>query len=258
MNEPFKVPATGVLDYQNFVVDPGLKEDTWVQMAEARPGNRAVVHHILVYLQAAGTPRFAADGTASMLVGWAPGDMPVRYPPGTARLIPAGSKFVFEVHYTPNGTEQTDRSSVGVIFAKGPPERAAETNILANVALRVPPATAQHTESFHYTFLDDALLLSFMPHLHLRGLRAKYMATYPDGRSETLLFVPDYDFNWQSVYRYREPREIPKGTKLTFTATWDNSSDNPRNPDASKEVRWGLQTWDEMQNGWMEVVWRQP
>jgi len=250
------VPATGVLDYQNFVVDPGLKEDSWVQMAEARPGNRAVVHHILVYLQAPGKQRFAADGTASMLVGWAPGDMPVRYPQGTARLVPAGSKFVFEVHYTPNGTEQSDRSSVGVVFAKGPPERAAETNILANARLRVPPNTAQHSEDLQYTFRDNALLLSFMPHLHLRGLRAKYVATYPDGRSETLLFVPDYDFNWQSVYRYREPLEIPKGTKLTFTATWDNSRDNPRNPDASKEIRWGLQTWDEMQNGWMEVVWK--
>jgi hypothetical protein len=107
-----------------------------------------------------------------------------------------------------------------------------------------------------YTFEKDALLLSFMPHMHLRGTSAQYAVTYPDGKSATLLSVPDYDFNWQSVYRFAEPLPIPKGTKLTWTAHWDNSADNPRNPDPKKMVFWGLQTWDEMQNGWMEVVWQ--
>jgi hypothetical protein len=105
-----------------------------------------------------------------------------------------------------------------------------------------------------YTFRDDALLLSFMPHMHLRGKTARYEATYPDGRVETLLSVPDFDFNWQSVYRFAEPPRIPKGTRLRWMGQWDNSADNPRNPDASKEVRWGFQTADEMMNGWMEVV----
>src|SRR5205823_1176858 len=127
------VPATGVLPYKRFTVDPGFKEDRWVQAAEARPGNRAVVHHILVYIQAPGRPLYGADGTASTLAGWAPGDMPALFPPGTAKRLPAGSRLVFEVHYTPDGREQTDRSSVGVIFAGKPPVHVAETNILANL-----------------------------------------------------------------------------------------------------------------------------
>ncbi|MCI0740961.1 MAG: redoxin domain-containing protein [Gemmataceae bacterium] len=256
MAEELKVPATGVLPYKKFTVDPGFKEDVWVQAAECRPGNRAVVHHILVYIQMPGQPIYALDGTAATLVGWAPGDMPALYKPGMAKRVPAGAKLVFEVHYTPNGTPQTDRSSIGVIYAKKPPEHRVESNILANMGLRVPPGAANHKGQFTFTFRDDALILSFMPHMHLRGTSAKYVATYPDGRTETLLSVPDFDFNWQSVYRFAEPLAVPKGTKLTWIGWWDNSPDNPRNPDPAKEVRWGLQTWDEMQNGWMEMVWR--
>ena len=254
MVDEFQVPATGVLDYKKFTVDPGFKEDVWVQAAECRPGNRAVVHHILVYIQLPNRPIYAADGTAMMLSGWAPGDMPGVYPAGTAKRIPAGAKLVFEVHYTPNGTAQADRSSVGLVFAKKPPERPVETNILANMGLRIPPHVGRHEGRFVYTFRDDAKILSLMPHMHLRGVSASYTATYPDGRTETLLSVPDYDFNWQSVYRFKEPLKVPKGTKLTWVGRWDNSADNPRNPDPTKEVRWGLQTWDEMQNGWMEFV----
>ena len=256
MTKEFTVPASGVLDYQRFLVDPELKADAWIQAAECRPGNRAVVHHILVYILAPGkVSPYEADGTAHTLAGWAPGDMPFIYPPGTARRIQAGSKLLFEVHYTPNGTEQTDRSSVGVIFAKEPPQYATDTNILANMGLRIPPGAPRHKGQMTYVFPQDALVLSFMPHLHVRGTSARYDVTYPDGKTETLLSVPDYDFNWQSVYRFEKPIRIPKGSKLTWSATWDNSADNPRNPDPTKEVRWGLQTWDEMQNGWMDVVW---
>jgi peroxiredoxin len=256
MDEEFKVPANGVLPYKEFTVDPGFTENKWVVAMECRPGNRAVVHHILVYLETPGKKRFEPDGTTTTLVGWAPGDMPAIYPTGAAKLIPKGSKLIFEVHYTPNGKEEVDRSSVGLIFAKRPPENIVDTNILANMKLSIPAGAAAYKDDVTYTFPADARLLSFMPHMHLRGVSAKYVVTYPDGKSETLLSVPDYDFGWQSIYRFAEPRDIPKGTKLTFTARWDNSSDNPRNPDAKKEVRWGLQTWDEMQNGWMEVVWK--
>jgi peroxiredoxin len=254
MAKEFKVPAKGVLSYKHFVVDPGFKEDRWVEAAEARPGNRKVVHHVLVYIQAPGKKLYDPDGTAATLVGWAPGDMPAVYTRGTAKRVPAGSKLVFEVHYTPNGKEQTDRSSVGIIFARKPPRYEAETNILAHMGLRVPPKVADHREKFQYTFREEGLLVSFMPHMHLRGTSARYEATYPDGRTETLLSVPDYDFNWQSVYRFTKPIRMPKGTKITWICHWDNSADNPRNPDPTKEVRWGLQTWDEMMNGWMEVV----
>jgi len=180
--------------------------------------------------------------------------MPTLYVKGMAKRIPAGAKLLFEVHYTPNGKEQTDRSSVGVIFAKQPPERIVETNVLANIGLRVPPRKARHVEELQYVFDEDVELLSFMPHMHLRGASARYLVTYLDGRKETLLSVPDYDFNWQSIYRFAKPIPMPKGTKITWIGEWDNSADNPRNPDPSKEIRFGLQTWDEMMNGWMEVV----
>jgi peroxiredoxin/mono/diheme cytochrome c family protein len=255
MAEEFKVPAKGVLPYKQFVVDPGFKEEKWVQRAECRPGNRAVVHHIIVYiLQPGKLLLYDKDGVASTLVGWAPGDMPARYEPGTAKRVPAGARLMFEVHYTPNGKEEVDRSSIGLIFAEKPPEHVVETNILANMKLRVPPQNGLYREDFVYTFKEDAQLISFMPHMHLRGVAARYTATYPDGRTETLLNVPDWDFNWQTAYRFAKPIAMPKGTKITWSGWWDNSPDNPRNPDPTKEVRWGLQTWDEMHNGWMEVV----
>jgi peroxiredoxin len=257
MPREFRVPATGVLDYQRFVVDTGFKEDVWVQAAECRPGNRKVVHHILVYILAPGRrDPYNPDGTAATLVGWAPGDMPARYPSDTARRISAGSKLLFEVHYTPTGTEQTDRSSVGIIFAKKPPVNSVEMNVLANMFFKIPPRTSDQQGRITFAFPRDALVLSFMPHMHLRGVSARYIMTYPDGTSETLLSVPDYDFNWQSVYRLATPLHVLKGSKLTWIGHWDNSEDNPRNPDPTKQVRWGLQTWDEMQNGWMEVVWQ--
>lgn len=256
MARQFKVPATGVLDYQRFFVDPGFKDDVWVQAAECRPGNRKVVHHILVYILAPGRREpYDADGTAATLVGWAPGDMPVRYTPDMARKIPAGSRLLFEVHYTPDGTEQTDQSSVGIIFAKKPPLRSVEMNILANMIFRIPPRAANYQGQMTFTFPEDALVLSFMPHMHLRGISARYELAYPDGRKETILSVPDYDFGWQSGYRFEKPLQVPRGSRLTWIGRWDNSADNPRNPDPSKAIYWGLQTWDEMQNGWMEVVW---
>jgi peroxiredoxin len=257
MADEFKVPATGVLDYQRFIVDPGFKDDVWVQAAECRPGNRQVVHHILVYILEPGRrDPYDRDGTASTLVGWAPGDMPAMYSRDTARLIPAGSKLLFEVHYTPNGTAQNDRSKVGIRLAKKPPANRVEMNILANMFLKIPPGAADHKGQLTYTFRDDATVLAFMPHMHLRGISARYDLTYPDGTTTTLLSVPDYDFGWQSAYRLDKPLHVPKGSKLNWTGHWDNSADNPRNPDPTKAVRWGLQTWDEMQNGWMELVWK--
>jgi peroxiredoxin len=259
MPRDFSVPATGVLDYQRFTVDPGLEQDAWVQAAECRPGNRKVVHHILVYILAPGkSDPYDRDGTAATLVGWAPGDMPARYPPGTARRIPAHSKLLFEVHYTPDGIEQSDRSTVGIKLASQPPEHTVEMNILANMFFEIPPHASNYQSQMTFTFPTDALILSFMPHMHLRGSSARYLLKKPDGSTETLLSVPDYDFGWQSVYTFIHPIAVARGSKLTWIGNWDNSADNPRNPDPDKRVHWGLQTWDEMQNGWMEVVWSRP
>ena len=129
--------------------------------------------------------------------------------------------------------------------------------IFASLAFRIP-ARSTHTVRTELVLPEDALLLGFMPHMHLRGVSARYEAAYPDGRTVTLLSVPDYDFGWQSSYAFAEPLRLPKGTRLAWTARWDNTADNPRNPDAAKEVGWGLQTWDEMMNGWAELVWLKP
>ncbi|MBM3840845.1 MAG: redoxin domain-containing protein [Verrucomicrobia bacterium] len=252
------VPATGVVPYKYYEVDPGFKEDVWFQAAEARPGNRQVVHHIVVYMQVQGQRIFAKDGTTSILVGWAPGDMPAMFPDGVAKRIPAGAKLRFEVHYTPNGTEQQDRSSIGIILAKEKPKQEAMMNILAKWRFEIPPGAPAHREQASYTFPEDAHILSLMPHMHYRGVRAYYEAKFPDGRTERLLSVPSYDFNWQSVYRFREPLFTPKGTTITFTGFWDNSRDNPLNPDPTRAVPWGEQTWDEMLNGWLEFVFVDP
>ncbi len=253
-----EVPATGVVPYQYYTVDPGFAEDVWVQAAEARPGNAEVVHHIIAYITEPGKEVFDPDGETAILVGWAPGDMPSIHPPGIARRIPAGSKLRFELHYTPNGRAVTDRSCIGIRFAKAPPEREVRTNIMWQRELHVPRGASWHLETASYPFRDDAWILALMPHMHLRGAAAKYVLTHPDGREETLLTVPYYDFNWQSVYRFQEPIRAAKGAKLTVTGVWDNSADNPSNPDPGRDVPWGQQTWDEMLAGWMNFVYEKP
>ncbi len=252
------VPADGVVDYRYFRVDPGFEEDVWVQAAEARPGNREVVHHILVYVVGRGEDAYAEDGDTRALVGWAPGDMPKIFPPGVASRIPAGKDLVFEMHYTPNGAAATDRSSVGLRFAPAPPEREVRTNIMWQRGLKVPPGEPWHTEQSTMVFERDSRILFLMPHMHLRGIAARYRLDLPDGTSRRVLSVPYYDFNWQSVYRFEEPLRVPAGATLTITGAWDNSPGNPSNPDPSQEVLWGNQTWDEMLNGWINYVHEEP
>jgi hypothetical protein len=253
MAQEFVVPAEGVLDYQRFVVDPGFKEDVWVERAQAKPGCRAV-HHILVYVQQPGRPLYDILGNTPVICGTAPGDMPLILPPGMAKKIPAGSKLLFEVHYTPNGKVERDRSALALIFAKKPPEREVKMNILAKPSIRIPAGDRNHREEQAFTFPGSIRILSLMPHMHLRGKSWEYRILYADGRSETILSVPNYDFNWQSVYRFADPPRLPKGAKLLCIARWDNSRDNPANPDPTKEVTYGLQTSDEMMNGWMDYV----
>ena len=260
MTKEFKVPATGVLDYQRFVVDPGFKEDVWVQAAECRPGNRKVVHHILVYILAPGRREpYDPDGTAATLVGWAPGDMPAIYSPDTARL---DSRRLEAALRGPLHAQRhrADRSLLGRdLLAKKPPANAVEMNILANMIFRIPPRAAepQGPDDVHVPRRRPRAVVhaAHAPAGHQRPVRDDLSRT---ARPRRLLSVPDYDFGWQSVYRFEKPLQVPKGSKLTWIGHWDNSADNPRNPDPNKAVHWGLQTWDEMQNGWMEVVWKKP
>jgi len=255
--EPFTVPAQGTVNYVHVRVPTKFKEDVWVQAAEARPGDRSVVHHIIVYVIDRGNLLRGGgfEGRAEAhLCGYAPGDMPSVYPDGTAKKVPAGSDFLFEIHYTPTGKVRTDRSKVGLIFAKKPVERRAYTLGIANPRFEIPPGADNHRVDSRFEFKHDARLLSFMPHMHLRGKSFAYRAVYPDGRTEDLLSVPAYDFGWQSYYTLAEPKPMPKGTKILCEAHFDNSSANPANPDPTKSVRWGEQTWEEMMIGYIDYV----
>jgi hypothetical protein len=256
------IPASGVVPYLYFRTPTNFKEDVWVQAAEGRPGNRGIVHHIVVSIADPRTkdrPASRAFGE-SILVGEAPGDIPLVLPTGVAKRIPAGAELIWQMHYTPNGKEGKDRSQLGLIFYKGkePPKRAAQTLGIVNNSFSIPPGADNHLVESEWVAPRDALLLSFMPHMHLRGKDFEYRAVYPDGRKETILAVPHYDFSWQTQYRLAEPLRLPKGTKIHCTAHFDNSAANPGNPDPKIAVTWGEQTWEEMMIGWVDFVWKQP
>jgi hypothetical protein len=258
MPEEFSVPATGVLPYKNWTIDPGFKEDRWVRLAEARPGSPGVVHHVVVYILQGGNAPITALGTLSVLVGWAPGDLGLVCPPDTALRLPKGCKLRFEMHYTPNGTAQKDRSSVGLTFAKEPPKFKLFTHEFANMNILVPAHDPHYKAEATLRFRADARLLSFVPHMHWRGKDYRYEAIYPDGTRKTLLSVPRWDFNWQNVYRFAEPVKMPSGSKIHAVAHWDNSRNNPLNPAPEKALSFGLQTWDEMMVGWASFVYERP
>ncbi len=256
MPKPFNVPSKGTLAYQYFVIDPGFKEDKWIQQAEARPGCRAVVHHLILYYAPPGrNPRGAEAPLFNALAIYAPGLPPLVLPEGVAKRIPAGSKLGFELHYTPNGSEQHDQSSAALVFAD---PRQVKKELLTSMALdtefRIPPGAKDYRVDAEFQFDQDMRLYSLLPHLHVRGKSFRFDAIYPDGRRETLLDVPHYDFNWQNSYMLAEPKLMPKGTVVHCTAAFDNSADNLANPDPTATVEWGEQTWDEMMVGRMEAV----
>lgn len=251
-DEEYHVPAEGTVEYQFFTVDPGWTEDKWVQATEARPGNRAVVHHIIVFVQSKDGGDF---GTRGGIGGYAPGMTPSLNPPGTAVFVPAGSKLVFQLHYTTNGVAQNDRSMIGIRFAdQKTVKRLIRGGMVGDVAFKIPPGESNYEVKARHLFLKDTLLVNLTPHMHLRGKDFKYEAEYPDGTREVLLDVPAYDFNWQIRYLYKEPKLMPKGTRLHCTAHFDNSADNPANPDPTKTVSFGDQTWEEMMFGFYTSI----
>lgn len=256
MAQEYSVPAKveGGIRYQYFVVPTGFTEDKWIQAAEIRPGNREVVHHVIVFVRKPGERgEDRVDGIGGgMLVAAAPGDQPTILPQGTAKKIPKGYPLVFQMHYTPNGTPGKDRTSVGLIFAKEKPKYEAKTRGIAQRFLMIPPGADNHKVASTTTFSEDAVLWSLFPHMHLRGKDFDYRAVYPDGRTEMLLSVPHYDFGWQTIYRLEKPILLPKGTRIECTAHFDNSSKNLNNPDPTKLVRWGDQTWEEMMIGFVD------
>jgi peroxiredoxin len=254
-----KVPATGTVEYRYYSVKTNLKEDIWIQAAEARPGNPAVVHHIIVFCR---NPKEDDDdgegfGGGQHVCGTAPGDPPLVLPPGVARRIPAGAELIFQMHYTPNGKAATDRSKVGFVLYKGKdkPQHFSHTQPVMNMRIKIPAGDANYKLESAYKFPRDAKIYQLMPHMHLRGKDFLYELKRPDGQTQVLLSVPQFDFNWQNTYRLTQPVDAPKGSTLHCVAHFDNSKDNPANPNPKKVVRWGDQTWEEMMIGWMTLAW---
>jgi peroxiredoxin len=251
----FDVPATGEVQYQYIVVDPGFKEDKWVRAAEARPECRAVVHHILVFVLPPEGMKDRRGFGENWLAAAAPGTRPMILPEGRAKFIPAGSRLLFQIHYTPNGVAVKDQSSVALTFAD--PKTVKQEVIVDGVAnpdLVIPARDANVRVEATKTIYQDSLLLDLMPHTHLRGKTFRYEAIYPDGKKEILLDLPKYDFNWQNTYVLAEPKLLPKGTQLHCVAYYDNSTHNKSNPNPDAEVRWGDQTWEEMMIGYYDMV----
>jgi hypothetical protein len=255
MTEDFKVPAEGTIPYQYIRVPTNLTEDKWIQAIEFRPSNRAVVHHIIASAQPAGQAPNDERTRGRVGLGGITPNMPGEvYEPGVARKLPAGSDIILQMHYTTNGAATTDRTSVGVIYAKEPPKKALGGGMILNVGFTIPPGADNHEVKAVQTLQQDTVLTSLMPHMHMRGKDMTYVAYYPDGRTETLLSVPKYLFDWQIVYDFAQPKVLPKGTRIEVTAHFDNSTKNAYNPDPSQTVRWGDQTWEEMMIGFFTTL----
>jgi peroxiredoxin/mono/diheme cytochrome c family protein len=264
-DKPYHVKADGVLSYQNFRVDPHFTEDKWIEAAEILPGNRAVVHHVLVHARGRGERRGGGDGGGGgggggagqgFLAAYVPGLRAIPYPKGMAKRISAGSKLTFQIHYTPNGSKQDDITRIGLWFVD-PKSVTQEVRTIAavNPLFAIPAGADNHpVEASTQSLPSDAQILAFMPHMHVRGKSFLYEAVYADGKRQTLLDVPKYDFNWQTAYRVEQPLKFPKGTKIHAVAHFDNSTDNLNNPNPRRIVFWGDQTYEEMMIGYFDMV----
>jgi peroxiredoxin len=248
-----EIPANGVLSYRYVDSDWEMPDDAWLQAAVVRPDNRRVVHHVIVRVRypdgAKGQPEEEV-----LFTSWAPGNTTPEFPAGTGKFLPKGSRFNFELHYNTSGKPEMDRSEVGLYFSKETPKMVLETRAAEDREFSIPPDEADSRSHCVYGFRRDAIIYDLIPHMHLRGSWFQYEALYPDGRRETLLRVPNYDFDWQTEYRLAQPKRVPAGTWLLCTGGFDNSSRNPHNPDPTKRVRWGPQSFDEMFMGFMNVA----
>jgi hypothetical protein len=275
MPKPVEIPAHGDVEYTYEIVPTGFKQNKWVQMSEIRPSSRANIHHAVVYVRPPnskwlrhapiGVPftassltdaqdrRDAQWTTAEILLVYAPGSSPDEWPDGMAKFIPAGSDLVFQMHYITKGKAVEDQSSIGIVFAKQPPKKRVLTLQLTNSWFVIPPEDPDYRAEVHGTIPNDCLLLSFFPHMHLRGKKFEYNIIHSDGRIETLLRV-HYNFYWQLSYRLAKPLFLKAGTMLQAVGWFDNSSNNPHNPDPTVAVRWGDQTYDEMLVGFFDVA----
>ena len=251
---PVKIKAEGTMPYQFEVAATDLPEDKWVQGYEIVPTDRSVVHHVIVSAhEGKGKLRDREEGDRGYWAAYVPGNSSKFYPEGFARKLTAGSRLSFQIHYTPNGQATTDQLRIGLYFAKESPRYAVQTVAVSDRRLNIPPGEANHVETFDQTAPFDLNVMSYVAHMHVRGKSFKYEVTTPDGKTDTLLDIPRYDFNWQLRYDLKQPRFIPRGSTVKITAVFDNSTGNPANPDPTKTVHWGQQTQDEMMIGYLEI-----
>jgi peroxiredoxin len=251
--KPQTIPPTGVLSYRYIDAESPLTEDTWVRAAVVRPGNRKVVHHVILRIIYPDTYKDKFN-QEYLFTSWAPGNTAPAFPEGTGKFIPKGSRFNFEMHYNTIGREEVDQSEVGFYALKEPPAMELKTLGVETRDFSIPPEEADARSFAVQGFKRETILYDLVPHMHLRGSWFKYEALYPDGTRETLLSVPNYDFNWQTEYRLAQPKRLPAGTWLLCTGAHDNSAKKPSNPDPAKRIRFGPQSWDEMFIGFVNVA----
>jgi hypothetical protein len=305
--EETTLDATGPDEYQYFDVPTNFTEDKYIQMAEARPGNRKIVHHIIAFTVPAGSPSLANMNQAQrnmavnmaltgtpfyrdgllirmkadepvyndatqipeklrpfnqvddFLTAYAPGSNYGVWAPGTVKKIPKGAIIRFQIHYSKvAGTAEKDRSMIGLVFAKEPPKNELKTRAVANMFFQIPAETDNHTVTAVWAPKNDVTLYALMPHMHYRGKSMEYQLTYPDGRTETLLNVPNYSFSWQTAYKLQAPLRVPAGSKITVTGHFDNSAKNKYNPDPKQSVRYGEPTYAEMMMGFVDYIVEKP
>ena len=248
--QPQEIPATGVLGYRHVKIPSPVPEDAWISAAVVKPGNRKVLHHCIAFATFDGVVK-EPGGPGVKLAGWAPGRLAARLPEETGLFLGRGAQLDIELHYTTIGTPQTDQTEIGLYLHREKPTLAYRTGMAIKTDFTIPPNEPEVSSSATFKFARDSILYSLTPHMHMRGSRMKYEALYPDGRRETLLSVPRYDFNWQTSYRLAEPLRMPAGTKILCSGAFDNSAKNPFNPDSTKTVKWGDQSWDEMFIGYV-------
>ena len=276
MQEDYRIPARGTIQYEWFYIPTNFTESKWVKSIEIRPGDRAAVHHVLVYYRAKPDPARTpiARGNQQdqsnpppdepgvsqrpqrrdlkgipqrLLATYAPGTNPQVAPEGTAFRLEPGGLFELQMHYTATGKPTSDRTKIGITFAKESSPREVAAQHFMNMQLKLPAGAADVAVTTDLSFVQDATVWGIFPHTHLRGKKWDYKLVSPTGETRTILSVPRYDFNWQTYYMFTEPLKVSKGSKIVSTAWYDNSAANKSNPDPTKEVLWGDQTWQEMQ-----------
>jgi hypothetical protein len=272
--KPFAIPASGTVDYHYVVLPTKFTEDKWVRMSETRPTDRSVVHHMVIFVRdpeskwlrgeaEPGVPFLPpkaqgrndiGGGNNEILTVYTPGMVPDVLAPNQARLIKAGSDLVLQIHYTTNGKATTDQTKIGLVFSKEPPTERVMSVPMSNARFVIPPGDPNYEVVGRGRPVNAARIVSFFPHMHLRGKDFEYRMVLPNGETQTLLRVPKYDFNWQLAYKPAEDIAVPAGSRFEYTAHFDNSPNNPNNPDPKAEVRFGEQSWEEMAVAFMDLA----